>query len=45
MKFETVEEAIQMANDTEYGLAAGIHTEQQDEVVRVAAKLKAGTVW
>jgi len=45
MKFETVDEAIEMANDTEYGLAAGIHTEKQDEVVRVAAKLKAGTVW
>ncbi|EFP79671.2 hypothetical protein PGT21_033091 [Puccinia graminis f. sp. tritici] len=45
MKFETVEEAIRMANDTEYGLAAGVHTEKQDEVVRVGAKLKAGTVW
>ncbi|MBW0483422.1 hypothetical protein O181_023137 [Austropuccinia psidii MF-1] len=45
MKFETVEEAIEMANDTEYGLAAGIHTERQDEVLRVAAQLKAGTVW
>ncbi|KAH9457904.1 hypothetical protein MJO28_004971 [Puccinia striiformis f. sp. tritici] len=45
MKFETVEEAIQMANDTEYGLAAGVHTEKQDEVIRVGARLKAGTVW
>ncbi|KAI9622607.1 hypothetical protein KEM48_007224 [Puccinia striiformis f. sp. tritici PST-130] len=44
MKFETVEEAIQMANDTEYGLAAGVHTEKQDEVIRVGARLKAGTV-
>lgn len=45
MKFETIEEAIGMANDTEYGLAAGVHSEKQDEVIRVSAKLKAGTVW
>lgn len=45
MKFGTVEEAIRMANDTEYGLAAGIHTQKQDQVVRISSKLNAGTVW
>lgn len=45
MKFDTVEEGIKMANETEYGLAAGIHTEKQDQVIRIGSRLKAGTVW
>ncbi|KAG0142851.1 hypothetical protein CROQUDRAFT_49677 [Cronartium quercuum f. sp. fusiforme G11] len=45
IKFETVEEAIEIANQTDYGLAAGIHTEKQDQIVRVSRKLNAGTVW
>ena len=42
--FETEEEAIAMANDTEYGLAAYIQTGDRDRAERVAARLRAGAV-
>ena len=42
--FDTEEEAIQIANDTEYGLAAGIWTTNLSRAHRVASKLEAGTV-
>lgn len=38
-------EAIKIANDTEYGLAAGVHTLDYRQMRRVVRKLKAGTVW
>lgn len=44
-KFKTTDEAIALANDSEYGLAAGIHSENINTVQYVANKLKAGTVW
>jgi aminomuconate-semialdehyde/2-hydroxymuconate-6-semialdehyde dehydrogenase len=43
--FDTEEEAIQQANDTEYGLAAAIWTENISRAHRVAAKIDAGIVW
>jgi len=43
--FDTEEEAIQIANDTEFGLAAGIWTKDISRVHRVAAKLQAGQVY
>ncbi|TCJ39528.1 aldehyde dehydrogenase family protein [Parafrankia sp. BMG5.11] len=42
--YETVEEAIQVGNDTEYGLAAYVSGNDPDEVRRVASKLRAGQV-
>jgi aldehyde dehydrogenase (NAD+) len=39
------EEAMQLANDTEYGLASGIHTLGIKRAHRVAGALRAGTVW
>jgi len=44
-KFETEEEAIQLANDTTYGLGAGIQSNDQRQILRVVAALKSGTVW
>lgn len=44
-KFKTADEVIEMANDSEYGLAAGIHTTSLDTATYVANKLEAGTVW
>ncbi|KAL7783096.1 aldehyde dehydrogenase [Trichoderma ceciliae] len=44
-KFDTEEEVIQAANDSNYGLAAAIHTTDLDTTIRVSNKLKAGTVW
>ncbi len=43
--FRTPDEAITKANDTNYGLAAGIWSEKGSKVHEVASKLKAGVIW
>ena len=43
--FDTEEEAIGLANDTEYGLAGYIHTNDLGRVHRVADQLVAGNIW
>ncbi|MBC8165159.1 MAG: aldehyde dehydrogenase family protein [Bryobacteraceae bacterium] len=43
--FEGEEEAIRIANDTTYGLASGIQTGDIRRALRLADKIKAGTVW
>ncbi len=45
MPFETEEEVVRLANDTEYGLAAGVWTSNLSRAHRMAARLDAGTVW
>lgn len=45
LSFETEEEAIQIANQTEYGLAGSVWTMNIQRAHRVAHRLKAGTVW
>jgi len=44
MSFETEEEAIQIANDTPYGLTNYIQTQDPEKVKRVARKLRSGMV-
>jgi betaine-aldehyde dehydrogenase len=44
-RFETEEEAIELANDTEYGLAGAVWTADAARAQRVASRLRAGTVW
>ena len=44
MPFDTEEEAIELANDTPYGLAAYIQTGSNERARRVAAKLRAGMI-
>ena len=44
-RFSTEAEAIQLANQTEYGLGAGIWTKNIDRMQRVTKAIKAGTVW
>jgi acyl-CoA reductase-like NAD-dependent aldehyde dehydrogenase len=43
--FDTEEEAIEMANSTPYGLAAGLQTSDISRAHRVSARLDAGIVW
>ena len=45
MRFDTEAEAIDLANNSEYGLSAGIWTRDVDRPFRVARELDAGTVW
>ena len=42
--FRTEEEAIQIANETDYGLASSLHTENVHTANRMARAIKAGTV-
>ena len=44
-KFKTVEEVIEKANDTHYGLAAAVFTKDLDQALTVANAVEAGTVW
>ncbi|MBP6562619.1 MAG: aldehyde dehydrogenase family protein, partial [Neisseriaceae bacterium] len=43
--FQTEEEAVAIANNTQYGLAAGLWTSNLSTAHKVARKLRAGTVW
>jgi acyl-CoA reductase-like NAD-dependent aldehyde dehydrogenase len=43
--FDDEAEAIRLANDTVYGLAAGVWTTDIGRAVRMSSALKAGTVW
>jgi aldehyde dehydrogenase (NAD+) len=45
MPFDTEDEAIALANDTEYGLASSVWTQNIQRAHRVADKIRAGTVW
>ncbi|KIM46276.1 hypothetical protein M413DRAFT_441362 [Hebeloma cylindrosporum] len=43
--FKSEEEAIHLANDTAYGLGAGLHSNDANQCMRVSSALEAGTVW
>ena len=45
MTFRTPEEAISRANNTPYGLAAGVWTDKGSKIFEIASKLDAGVVW
>ncbi|MEV4730135.1 aldehyde dehydrogenase [Saccharopolyspora sp. NPDC049426] len=45
MPFDTEDEVVALANDTEYGLAAGVWTTNLARAHRMADRLDAGTVW
>ncbi|SNT20915.1 aldehyde dehydrogenase family protein [Antarctobacter heliothermus] len=43
--FDTIEEAIALANDTEYGLAASVWTKNIDKALMVTRRVQAGRFW
>ncbi len=43
--FDSEDEALRIANDTDFGLAAGVWTQNLSRAHRVARKLRAGSVW
>ena len=45
MTFRTPDEAVALANNTRYGLAASVWTENINRALEVAARIKAGVVW
>lgn len=44
MKFKTEEEVVALANDSEYGLSAGVFTQDLDRAWRMTSLLESGTV-
>ena len=45
LTFRTVEEAVEKANNTAYGLSAGVWTDKGSRILKMAVALKAGVVW
>ena len=45
LTFRTPEEAIEKANNTPYGLSAGVWTEKGSRILKMASKLRAGVIW
>jgi len=43
--FRTVDEAIEKANNTPYGLSGGVWTDKGSKIFKVASKLRSGVVW
>jgi aldehyde dehydrogenase (NAD+) len=45
MTFRTPEEAVERANNTPYGLSAGVWTDKGSKIFKIVSKLRAGVVW
>ena len=45
LTFRTVDEAIEKANNTAFGLSAGVWTDKGSRILRMSTELKAGVVW
>ncbi|CAF0930594.1 unnamed protein product [Adineta ricciae] len=45
LKFKSIEEVVERANDSEYGLAASVFTKDLDKAIVVSNALRAGSVW
>jgi acyl-CoA reductase-like NAD-dependent aldehyde dehydrogenase len=45
LTFRTPDEAVEKANNTPYGLSAGVWTEKGSRILWMAERLRAGVVW
>jgi len=45
LKFKTVDEVIDRANNSQYGLAAAVVTKSIDNALKISNAIRAGTVW
>jgi betaine-aldehyde dehydrogenase len=45
LTFDTAEEAIEIANSTNYGLSSGVWTRDFDTALSVSRRIRAGTIW
>jgi len=45
LTFRTPEEAVEKANNSAYGLSAGVWTDKGSRILKMASELKAGVVW
>jgi len=45
LKFDSYDEVIKRANDTTYGLAAGVITKDLTRALKLVERLEAGSVW
>jgi aldehyde dehydrogenase (NAD+) len=45
LTFRTPDEAVEKANNTPYGLSAGVWTEKGSRILSLAARMRAGVVW
>ena len=45
LTFRTVDEAVEKANNTAYGLSAGVWTDKGSRILKMSVELKAGVVW
>ena len=45
IKFNDIDEAIEKANDNEYGLAGAVFSKDIDNIMKVTSAIRAGTIW
>ena len=45
LTFRTVDEAVEKANNSAYGLSAGVWTDKGSRILKMSTELKAGVVW
>jgi acyl-CoA reductase-like NAD-dependent aldehyde dehydrogenase len=45
LTFRTPDEAVEKANNTPYGLSAGVWTEKGSRILHMASRMRAGVVW
>ncbi|MBI4223562.1 MAG: aldehyde dehydrogenase family protein, partial [Deltaproteobacteria bacterium] len=45
LTFRTPEEAVEKANNTAYGLSAGVWTDKGSKIFKISSQLRAGVIW